>query len=592
MKRAILSDFNLTQLSTLKAKWQEHCNNSPDKSRWISVSPPEQQKGGTKCPIRINEQWLLQCGIRDNKEIICIHEMCEFVLKAATEYTDRDKLESYIKEKSNIQRNDIRGIRYLADKQLGLGQFAKEGPASLICSRPENRLGQGDVTSLASGGLPSHHAVEDNPVRQHNRVWDNLPSFVRRVEDVSPRGTKLSSCFDHIKDILRFGRIPHIYIDSGLHLGCGDSSLENADVLYFDQAGADHFLRTNPSLKGKVLVVRDKSSTASFQSFVSYHSQWPNRTVDIQDFSKDQAANNCVERVKFSSIVTDLQDPNPRLSLDRPPRNLLNLASRTYHPRPLCLTQDRFKLIDELAYEARCYATNSSGKTSDCISGNHIVTDFEDFELLSQAYTASKWHKDTAGAGTQLRCQSGVKLWPVAASLNDRQRDDFVSYGEDWRPNLHEVPVVVLFPGDTLIMLAGNDNVHAPITMEDCSMTGGMFWDSQNIHATLRQILQQDSIGRISNEPLQAQLRFIIQALYFRAVGGIFDKAVQNLCEDVLRTFSYCECTTRCSRACLCKTSGLDCTVACHDESSVCGNRGCPRTEKAVKRKRTDTGVS
>lgn len=33
--------------------------------------------------------------------------------------------------------------------------------------------------------------------------------------------------------------IPHIYINPGLLLGRGNSSLQNADALYFDQAGAD-----------------------------------------------------------------------------------------------------------------------------------------------------------------------------------------------------------------------------------------------------------------------------------------------------------------------------------------------------------------
>jgi hypothetical protein len=148
------------------------------------------------------------------------------------------------------------------------------------------------------------------------------------------------------------------------------------------------------------------------------------------------------------------------------------------------------------------------------------------------------------------------------------------------------VPVLALFPGDTLIMLAGNDNVHAPITMVDCYMTGGTFWDSQSIHAILRQILQQDSTGRISNEPLQTQLRFIIQALYFRVRCGFSDGALENSCKDVLSKFSSCNCISKCSRDCTCKASGVDCTVACHDESSVCVSRGCPRTKKSLKRKR------
>lgn len=159
--------------------------------------------------------------------------------------------------------------------------------------------------------------------------------------------------------------------------------------------------------------------------------------------------------VEFSSIIANLQDPDPRLSPKRPPRKFLNLASRTHHPRPYCPSQECFKLIDELAYKERFYATKSLSKIFECISGNHIITDFKD------------------------RLEY------------EKQRVNFVSYGEGWKPGPGGVPVLALFPGDTLIMIAGDDNVHATITMEDCYMTGGMFWKSRNINIIFIQILSQ-----------------------------------------------------------------------------------------------------
>lgn len=167
------------------------------------------------------------------------------------------------------------------------GATGTAGPTYSGLETTPYQLDRGDNTAPVSSGLPPQYLWEENPVRQNNRVWHDLPSFVEMIKDLPPTGTKLSSCFDYIKDVPKFGRIPHIYIDPGLHLGRGNSSLQSADALYFDQAGADQFLRTNPDLKGKVLVIRDQSSTTSFKDFVSYHSQWPDRKVDIQDFSKD-----------------------------------------------------------------------------------------------------------------------------------------------------------------------------------------------------------------------------------------------------------------------------------------------------------------
>lgn len=383
--------------------------------------------------------------------------------------------------------------------------------------------------------------------------------------------TKLSQSFDHIKNVLKFGRLPRIYVDPSLSHIPGDSSMEDADVLYFDQAGADRFLRRKPDLKGKVIVVRDdQPPKGSFESFVSYYSQWPDIKVECQHLTKPENDDHFTDNLEFKEIMADLRDPNPRItSPDHPPYNILNLASRTYRPRPLCLSQERFTLLDQLLFEARSYATKSAGKTVTSKTGNRYSCDCEDclsFEIAGQAWSASLWHKDSSGVGTWVRCECGLKLWPIVISPSSRQIDDFAAEGESWKPT--DFPVIALFPGDIMIMWPENWNLHGPITRKDCHMTGGMFLDSENIKFSLNRIQNQKASPRVSNEPLSNQLRFVLQALFFRARRSD-DQGLYNLCCDILDVLPHCECSKPCTgKACSCKDSGFDCTVACHVSKS------------------------
>jgi hypothetical protein len=500
--------------------------------------------------------------------------MCQFVLSRVLPSESRETYERTITETSNIYREDVRIIVRLAGDHIRLRSCASQFGGQI--------------------SLPSMCPLDRHPLHQHRKVWADLNRFVSRFANIDPGDTQLAVCLDHIKDVQRFGRLPRIYVDPTLSPTSDEPSADDAEVLYFDQAGADRFLSSKPNLEGKVLVVRDaQHSKTDVESFVKHHKQWPDRMFDVQDLKGKRGADNHVVSRKFSTIANDLLEQN-RLDVHRPPINILNLAPTTHRPRPQCLAQDRFTLIDQLVAEARGHATDQVGKTTQSVTKNHPPRDFEDclaFEIFGQAYCASLWHKDSSAVGTWVRCEFGLKLWPIVAHLSDKQRLDFKAFGEGWKPGPEEVPVVALFPGDTLIMFPENHNVHAPITMEDCHMTGGMFWDDKNVAVILENILNQISTERISNEDIPKQLRFIIQALLFRPFrlrrnddDRVEDERldyerVKNLCKSVLDKLSPCECGERCLAAtgpsqCRCKAGGIDCTVACHPAKSTCKYRG------------------
>ena len=102
--------------------------------------------------------------------------------------------------------------------------------------------------------------------------------------------------------------------------------------------------------------------------------------------------------------------------------------------------------------------------------------------------------------------------------MNDAQWSEFLVKGEDWIPSQdHSVPVAAIFPGDTLLMLPGNHNAHAPITLEDCEMVGGMFWDTRKVVQIVEQILQQAEHSHISNETVPKQLTpILVEPLFNR----------------------------------------------------------------------------
>jgi hypothetical protein len=120
---------------------------------------------------------------------------------------------------------------------------------------------------------------------------------------------------------------------------------------------------------------------------------------------------------------------------------------------------------------------------------------------------------DSGAVGTWITNNFGLKLWPLIRRLTKEQRENFYREGDNWMPDVATVPLLLLHPGDTLIILPGQDNVHGPITLEDCGMVGGTFWDKRQMRPILKKILNQFEHPNISNEALANQLPAVVACL-------------------------------------------------------------------------------
>jgi len=137
------------------------------------------------------------------------------------------------------------------------------------------------------------------------------------------------------------------------------------------------------------------------------------------------------------------------------------------------------------------------------------------------------------------------------------QWEEFKLKGDDWTPSeKYSVPLIGLFPGDTLVMCPENHNVHAPVTIEDCGMSGGMFWDSWCMKFTLEKILDQIKAPGINNEDPSKELIGILTTLKDQTS----DSEIKTLCATILST--SCSCRSSCKK-CPCRVGSRKCSFLC-----------------------------
>ncbi|CAG8983202.1 hypothetical protein HYALB_00004030 [Hymenoscyphus albidus] len=376
--------------------------------------------------------------------------------------------------------------------------------------------------------------INDNPMAQHDGAtrWRNtmaqhdallahdLPNLISHFANAEGK-TVLYEHFELIMDSLRFGRVPAIHNPAGLPFASQSVSLEACDLIVADETHAARILQgPREALYGKVLLIRssaeavlhpdslasmisafeevvevDKLRTKARKAFV---------TVDVQDMTVERGCRETTS-VLLEKVVEALRDTTPW-----PPINLPNIASRPKHfiePRILT-TYAAFGIIDKITNLYKNVKGRSLGKA--------IPFEFEacrNFQIFGQKLTSSLWHKDTMGFGIWVRCMFGKKVWPVMANMTDDDWKGFTTLGTTWKPRDQSVPLIVLHPGDVLVMLSGNHNVHAPITLEDCHMEGGMFWDTRCMGAILEHIKAQLEYDSISNEDVPASLKDILSYL-------------------------------------------------------------------------------
>lgn len=156
--------------------------------------------------------------------------------------------------------------------------------------------------------------------------------------------------------------------------------------------------------------------------------------------------------------------------------------------------------------------------------------------------------------------------------MSDTQWQEFLIEGENWQPaDDSKIPLVFLYPGDTLLMMPGNHNVHAPVTLEDCGMSGGMFWDQRVLVSILEKIQDQIKAPGICNEELPVELGGILQMMQFRDDTSL---QVKELCATICNIL-YCYCNGICGLNCPCRQRKMVCKLGCHSSSKkkICRNK-------------------
>ncbi|KAK3110635.1 hypothetical protein LTR53_014867 [Teratosphaeriaceae sp. CCFEE 6253] len=135
------------------------------------------------------------------------------------------------------------------------------------------------------------------------------------------------------------------------------------------------------------------------------------------------------------------------------------------------------------------------------------------FTILGFISAFSGGHCDVLN-GTWLRCVEGKKAWIVASRLTT---EDFVEWAHTadpltWCPH-GKTRIIILKEGDTLWMPPGVIVVHAPLTLRDCLMTGGMMWDSLRMRDIANNIQFISAHDTITNEDVPATLAKLAQTV-------------------------------------------------------------------------------
>jgi len=315
-------------------------------------------------------------------------------------------------------------------------------------------------------------------------------------------------------------------------LGASSVALQDADVWYLTpQEFATLTSRGEPIRK--CLVIReswtDVADEGKIETFLNtLTALFGTTTVEVQHLSGQEKRPKCVCCTEYVQKIRASLNDGASLSKDKPPLNLLNLKAKVIRGRDIIaeITSEnvaRFKLLDAICQRAESTAkgmtlnhakqdnlpaTNAGkAKRASTILGREVdLQSCLTFGLFAQRGSFSGWHVDVLN-GTYVSCMAGLKAWFIHQHpLTEAEKAAFAKKGHRWRPHPSRVKLILLRPGDTLYMPAGELVPHAPITVTDCLMRGGMLWDTLRIRDILSNIAWITENNDVTNESIPAQL--------------------------------------------------------------------------------------
>jgi hypothetical protein len=204
------------------------------------------------------------------------------------------------------------------------------------------------------------------------------------------------------------------------------------------------------------------------------------------------------------------------------PRNVLSLSGElgTHVSLPKCAQILEYGLLDILTLDIRAHNRRKYEFVEPKIVGKehsepNWLCDLNAcirFCLFSDRLAPSLSHLDILN-GTWVTCLSGYKMWFVYDGPWDEQaQGEFREQGELWMP-VGRMKLVLLGPGDTLIMRPGYPIVHAVVTLDDSVMVGGMLWPQHGLFKLAGSLDYITSNPGTTNEYIPKQLPEYLDAL-------------------------------------------------------------------------------
>lgn len=366
----------------------------------------------------------------------------------------------------------------------------------------------------------------------------------------------------------------------------GDEEAQHADVWRATSESFDHLIKQNTPLQKPLLipapvgdtVISTRPSDLISKFFGRVERQKP-QYIDVQDLSQpEEAHGNCAAAWETARVMSKLRFPQDPNNATHPPINLLNLDDIMRSPKPPFLRHDRFNLIPLL--HGRLH--NDVGKPT---TSPHPIDLFacSSFNLFAQRGAISGFHVDALN-GTWVQVLAGLKAWTIVPSPTPADLLAFARLGDKWPGPPGRVRTVLLGPGDVLVMPPGVLVPHAPVTVRDCLIQGGQFWDERAVVGVLKNVRGQ-TVGRpnTTNEPVPRQLpeilgalgeyvrdypeRFVVEGMTEGEVGEVVGEVVGALLGEM-----PCACRI-CGRWCPCRVAGRGCGGECHGGRG--GNRKC-----------------
>lgn len=606
---------NMTQLTVaelttkLQAAWAA-ADHKPHFNRWVLDSQavdgrPKREKDLKERTKRGEEDQLgqdLETGawmLRRNEKIlpiVTVDKLCQIVAEKYVLLGSKGKVESVLEaEYAGVIRQDIR----LLLKGIGSGEVCAALPTI-----PESR-----VSSSAAGPSEQQEDIFNcESLRALEAEWE-------KQKEMYPR-SHIANLAEVGMQVLNAGHAARPYIPSGSLNGSSKWSYDEADYLLFTEDEYTQWLKEEHP--PRVVVIRDRLARSrkaipSTEEYLNELASMGKSQIDVQCFDTSEKK-LAVKLMSGEEVQAQWNNRNE----NSPPMNLLNLVDYSTGILPdafgalkrcmllskACQLSDTKVFGSIRAVQPKVVGPPDSQGPGKKPAERYTMTDIKNcqrFRIMAQRGSISGWHADVMGNITYVRVAGrfpegslntlsekdtdSVKLWPffpmdkLSSQEQELAEKEFARMGPNWKPKPNSgIPVLALVRGDTLIMPPGT--IHAPITLTDVSMAGGMCMDERQLQQHIKWWHFLSKYKDCTNERRPKQTYAVLSLIKKwvhqnpgqykmdnKELLDQFDKLTDEICGDAI----HCTCDGECND-CNCARWEVPCGVKCHRKRGSCPN--------------------